>query len=248
MSALVFDHVNKSFAHHVGQKLLRERIVEMFSPSHRERFQALKDVSFEVSPGDSLGLIGHNGAGKSTILNLACGLTLPDSGRIEVNGKVVALLELGFGFHSELTGAENLRINAAFSGLTRRQTAERFEEIVEFSGVRDFIDEPLRTYSNGMGVRLAFSVAIHTSPEILIVDEAIGGGDQAFFLKCLDRMRDLQRRGTTLLLASHSAPLLGLLCQQGLWLDHGRVMSVGPIAEVLEAYQSGVVSPAAQSA
>jgi ABC-type polysaccharide/polyol phosphate transport system ATPase subunit len=244
MSALHFDRVDKFFAHHSGQKLLRERIVEMVRPSARERFQALKEVSFHLDPGESLGLIGHNGAGKSTILNLATGLALPDSGRIEVKGRVAALLELGAGFHPDLTGEENLRINAALSGLTRRQTAGRFEEIVEFSGVRDFIREPLRTYSSGMMVRLAFSVAIHTDPEILLVDEVIGAGDQEFYAKCLDRIQVLQGEGKTMLLASHSLSLIGMLCQRALWLDHGRVVRIGPAAEVVEAYQSGAASAA----
>jgi ABC-type polysaccharide/polyol phosphate transport system ATPase subunit len=247
MSALRFDRVDKFFAHHAGQKLLRDRIVEMLRPSGRERFQALKEVSFQLNPGDSLGLIGHNGAGKSTILNLATGLALPDSGRIEVKGRVAALLELGAGFHPDLTGEENLRINAALSGMTRRQTADRFEEIVEFSGVRDFIREPLRTYSSGMMVRLAFSVAIHTDPEILLVDEVIGAGDQDFYDKCLDKIRGLQREGKTMLLASHSLALVSMLCQRALWLDHGRVVQIGPAAEVAAAYQSGHASAAPHS-
>ncbi|HEY4365549.1 MAG TPA: ABC transporter ATP-binding protein [Bryobacteraceae bacterium] len=239
MSALLFDQVNKFFAHHAGQKLLRERIVEMLHPSGRERFQALKHVSFSIAPGESLGLIGHNGAGKSTILNLATGLALPDSGRIEVKGRVASLLELGAGFHPDLTGSENLRINAALSGLTRKQTSDRFEEIVEFSGVRDFIHEPLRTYSSGMMVRLAFSVAIHTDPEILLVDEVIGAGDQEFYAKCLDKIRVLQREGKTMLLASHSLALISMLCQRALWLDHGRVVQIGPAVDVVAAYESG---------
>ena len=239
MSALLFDHVDKFFAHHAGQKLLRDRVVEMLRPAGRERFQALKHVSFALAPGESLGLIGHNGAGKSTILNLATGLALPDSGRIEVKGRIASLLELGAGFHPDLTGSENLRINAALSGLTRKQTSDRFEEIVEFSGVRDFINEPLRTYSSGMMVRLAFSVAIHTDPEILLVDEVIGAGDQEFYTKCLDKIRGLQREGKTMLLASHSLALVGMLCQRALWLDHGRVVQIGPAADVVAAYQSG---------
>ena len=240
MSALLFDHVDKFFAHHAGQKLLRDRVVEMLRPGARERFQALKQVSFTLAPGESLGVIGHNGAGKSTILNLATGLALPDSGRIEVKGRVASLLELGAGFHPDLTGSENLRINAALSGLSRRQTADRFEEIVEFSGVRDLIHEPLRTYSSGMMVRLAFSVAIHTDPEILLVDEVIGAGDQEFYAKCLDKIQGLQRQGKTMLLASHSLTLIQLLCQRALWLDHGHVVQVGPAAEVVTAYQAGL--------
>ncbi len=241
MSALVFDRVTKTFAHHSGQILLRDRIAEIFHPSRRGRLEALKDVSFELSRGESLGLIGPNGAGKSTLLNLATGLALPDSGRIEVKGRVAALLELGAGFHPDLTGAENLTVNAALMGLTRRETAARFDEIVDFSGVRDFIHEPLRTYSAGMAMRLAFSVAVHVDPEILLIDEVIGTGDQNFFGKCLDKIRQFQREGKTILLASHSLELLTTLCQRALWLERGRVVTIGPVEAVAAAYHEGRV-------
>jgi ABC-type polysaccharide/polyol phosphate transport system ATPase subunit len=245
MSALIFDHVTKSFPHHTGARLLRDRIADLMHPSRAQRIEILKDISFEVPSGDGLGLIGPNGAGKSTLLNLACGLSAPDSGRIEVHGRVAALLELGSGFHPDLTGAENVRINAAMVGLSRRQTAERFEEIVEFSGVRDFIDEPLRTYSSGMMMRLAFSVAVHVDPEVLIIDEVIGVGDQAFAAKCLERMRRFQREGKTILLATHSAPLMSQLCQHALWLERGRVVTSGPVDAVLEAYRASQSDAAA---
>lgn len=237
-AALVFDRVTKSFPHHTGPRLLRDRIAELFHPTRGQRLEVLKDVSFELPHGDGLGLIGPNGSGKSTLLNLACGLSMPDSGRIEVNGRVAALLELGSGFHPDLTGAENVRVNAAMIGLTRRQTAERFDEIVEFSGQRDFIHEPLRTYSSGMMMRLAFSVAVHLDPDILLIDEVIGVGDQEFFAKCLDRMRQFQREGKTILLATHSAELMSMLCQHALWLERGHVVTSGPVKSVLDAYKS----------
>jgi ABC-type polysaccharide/polyol phosphate transport system ATPase subunit len=248
MAALLFDRVTKTFAHHAGQKLLSQRIAEMlWRPSGTGRFEALKEVSFEIARGESVGLIGANGAGKSTLLNLATGLTLPDSGRIEVHGRVAALLELGAGFHPDLTGGENLRINAAMMGLSRRQTAERFEEMVEFSGVREFIREPLRTYSSGMIVRLAFSVAVHTDPEILLVDEVIGAGDEAFYAKCLDKIRSFQRDGKTILLATHSLDLMSMLCQRAMWLDHGRVIRIGEAGAVAGAYHSGNIQAAADA-
>jgi ABC-type polysaccharide/polyol phosphate transport system ATPase subunit len=240
--ALVFDCVTKTFPHHAGQMFLRERIREMLRPTQRTRFEALKDVSFEVARGESLGLIGPNGAGKSTLLNLATGCAKPDFGRVEVNGKVSALLELTAGFHPDLTGAENVRINAALNGLSRRETAGRFEDIIEFSGVREFIDEPLRTYSSGMAMRLAFSVAVHTDPEILLIDEIIGVGDQQFYGKCLDKIQQFQREGKTIVLASHSNELLGMLCQRALWLNHGRVVKIGPAAEVAAAYHVGAAN------
>jgi ABC-type polysaccharide/polyol phosphate transport system ATPase subunit len=242
MLALRFDRVTKSFPHHAGRMLLRDRIREWMRGAARPRFEALKDVSFELAPGESLGVIGANGAGKSTLLNLGTGLAQPDSGRIEVNGRVGALLELGAGFHPDLTGAENLRINAALNGLSRRETAARFEEIVEFSGVREFLDEPLRTYSSGMIMRLAFSVLVHTDPDILLIDEVIGVGDQEFSLKCLERIRQFQREGKTILLASHALEAVASMCQRAIWLDHGRVVQAGPAKSVVAAYQAGHVS------
>jgi ABC-type polysaccharide/polyol phosphate transport system ATPase subunit len=236
--ALRFDHVTKTFIHHAGQMLVRERLREMIKPSRRPRFEALKDVSFELAPGESLGLIGGNGAGKSTILNLATGLALPDQGSITVNGRVTALLELGAGFHPDLTGAENVRVNAAMMGMTRRKMTERFDEIVDFSGVREFINEPLRVYSAGMTMRLAFSVAIEADPEVLLIDEVLGVGDQEFHAKCLGKIRQFQACGKTIMLASHASDLVAMLCQKALWLEKGHVMMLGKAAEVIAAYRA----------
>jgi len=237
-AALRFKHVTKTFIHHAGQMLLRERIMELLRPSRRPRFEALKDVSFELMHGESMGLIGPNGAGKSTILNLATGLARPDRGSIEVDGKVTALLELGAGFHPDLTGAENVRVNAAMMGMTRRQMAERFESIVDFSGVREFINEPLRVYSAGMTVRLAFAVAVAADPEVLLIDEVLGVGDQAFYARCLEKIRSFQSQGKTIMLASHSVELITMLCQKALWIERGRVVMQGPAAEVVAAYRA----------
>ena len=237
-AALRFDHVTKTFVHHGGQLLLRERILEMVRPSRRPRFEALKDVSFELAHGESLGLIGPNGAGKSTILNLATGLAEPDSGSITVDGRVTALLELGAGFHPDLTGAENVRVNAAMMGVTRKQMAERFESIVDFSGVREFINEPLRVYSAGMTVRLAFAVAVTADPEVLLIDEVLGVGDQAFYAKCLEKIRTFQSAGKTIVLASHSTELITMLCQQALWIERGKVVMQGPAEKVVAAYKA----------
>jgi len=238
MNAISFENVTKTFRHQGRHLLLRERLMEMSRPKEGVRFAALDHVSFALEPGSSLGLIGDNGAGKSTLLNLATGLAKPDSGRIEVNGKVAALLELGAGFHPDLTGAENVRINAALMGLSRSETARWFEQIVEFSGVRDFIDDPLRTYSNGMMVRLAFSVAIHTDPDILLIDEMIGMGDQTFYARCLDKIHQFQKEGKTIVLASHSLELLSMLCERALWLDHGKMIQLGEAGAVVAAYRA----------
>jgi ABC-type polysaccharide/polyol phosphate transport system ATPase subunit len=238
LPALRFDRVTKTFVHNAGRMLLRDRIIEMIKTSRRPRFEALKEVSFELAPGESLGLIGANGAGKSTILNLATGLALPDHGSISVNGRVTALLELGAGFHPDLSGAENVRVNAAMMGMTRSQMTDRFDEIVDFSGVREFINEPLRVYSAGMTMRLAFSVAIAVDPEVLLIDEVLGVGDQAFYARCMEKIRSFQAAGKTIVLASHSVELITMLCQRALWMERGRVAMEGLAAEVIAAYKA----------
>jgi ABC-type polysaccharide/polyol phosphate transport system ATPase subunit len=198
----------------------------------------LKDVTFDVAPGDSLGLIGPNGAGKSTILSLAAGLSRPDAGSVTVTGRVMALLELGSGFHYDLTGAENVRVNAAMLGMTRRQLAQRFDEIVDFSGIREFINEPLRVYSSGMTMRLAFSVAVAADPDVLLIDEVIGVGDQAFYAKCLEKIRSFQSNGKTIVLASHSTELITRLCHHALWVERGHVVQHGSASDVIACYRA----------
>jgi ABC-type polysaccharide/polyol phosphate transport system ATPase subunit len=241
--AVHFDRVTKSFAQQGGPKLLRERLGDLFASPRGRRIEVLKDTSFELTPGESLGLVGANGAGKSTLLNLATGLLDPDSGTIDVGGRVGALLELGAGFHHDLTGAENLRIQAALMGLSRRDMETKFDEIAEFSGVREFIHEPLRTYSQGMILRLAFSVAVCASPDVLLIDEMIGVGDQAFKELSHRKVQEMRRGGHTILLASHSEELITSLCDRALWLERGRVMMLGNVTEVLAAYRSGQHNP-----
>ncbi len=227
--------------------LIRDRLRHLFRPEPREPFFALRDVSFTVGCGESMAIIGQNGAGKSTLLNLATQLCLPSEGTVRINGRVAALLELGAGFHQDLTGTENVRINAALLGLTRQQVNRRFESIVEFSGIGDFIDEPMRTYSSGMRMRLAFAVAVNVDPDILIIDEVLGVGDQEFFGKCFERIMEFRRAGKTLICVSHGLESLEMLCDRALWLDHGRVTRTGPIRQVIQAYaeSSGVPAQAA---
>lgn len=236
MSLINFQNVSKSFHLHGGQKLMRDHLMHFFRRRQKERFFALKHVTFQVNPGESMAVIGPNGAGKSTLLSLVAGLSRPDEGAVIVNGRVAALLELGAGFHLDLTGAENVRLNALLLGLTRKRTAELFDQIVEFAEIGDFISEPLRTYSNGMIMRLAFSVAINVDPEILLVDEVLAVGDAAFQEKCFDRVRQFRRSGKTLLCVSHASGMVQQLCDRALWLDHGSVVMTGPIQEVTEAY------------
>jgi ABC-type polysaccharide/polyol phosphate transport system ATPase subunit len=245
MPVVSFQNVSKHFNRHAGQMLLRDRISRFVQRTPREHFYALRDVSFSVEHGDSLAVIGSNGAGKSTLLNIATGLCSPSEGTVKVDGRVAALLELGSGFHPDLTGAENIRINSALLGLNRAEARARFQEIIAFAGIGDFINEPLRTYSTGMMMRLAFSVAVNVDPDILIIDEVLGVGDQTFFAKCLDRIMEFRRAGKTILCVSHSLGTLETLCNQAIWLDHGRLITAGPVKQVIQAYSAGVDVPVA---
>jgi ABC-type polysaccharide/polyol phosphate transport system ATPase subunit len=228
--------VSKSFRHGAGTKLLRTYVRELFAQDREQKFFALRDVSFRVEDGESLAVVGRNGAGKSTLLSLIAGLADPVEGSIVVNGRVAALLELGAGFHPDLTGVENLRLNASLLGLSRKRTDDVFQDILTFAGIGDFIYEPIRTYSMGMTMRLAFAIAIHVDPDILIIDEVLAVGDQAFQEKCQERIREFKAKGKTLLFVSHSGPLVRELCSRALWLDHGKVLLDGPVDEVLDAY------------
>jgi ABC-type polysaccharide/polyol phosphate transport system ATPase subunit len=243
MSVIEFHKVSKKFTRHAGQMLLRNHVTRFFTRQRDDPFFALKHVSFSVERGESLAVIGSNGAGKSTLLGLVAGVSQPDEGTVVVNGQVTALLELGSGFHPSLTGRENVRLNAALLGLSRRQTDEAFEPIVDFSGIRDFIDEPLRTYSTGMVMRLAFSVAIHKDPEILLVDEILAVGDAAFQAKCIEKIHEFRNAGKTLLCVSHTT-MIKQLCDRAVWLDHGELMLTGAVGDVLEAYAGRQAAPA----
>ena len=231
-----FQGVSKSFRHGAGAKLLRGHLQHWLRGRGKQRFFALSGVSFRLEAGESMALVGRNGAGKSTLLGLVAGLARPDCGRITVEGRVAALLELGSGFHPDLTGVENLRLNASLLGLSRRRTEEVSDAIAAFADIGDFLREPLRTYSTGMLMRLAFAIAIHVDPDILIVDEVLAVGDQTFQAKCFDRIRQFKAEGKTLLFVSHATELVREVCSRGLWLDHGRVIMDGTASEVLEAY------------
>ncbi len=201
-----------------------------------EGFEALRGVSFDVTAGKTFGLIGRNGSGKSTMLKLIAGIGKPTSGQVTVQGRVSALIELGAGFHPEISGRENVFINGMMLGLTKRQIAERFDEIVSFAELEPFIDAPVKTYSSGMYMRLGFSVAIHVDPDVLLVDEVLAVGDEAFTHKCLDRFSDLRRRGRTVLLVTHSLELVARFCDEALWLDAGNVRAQGDPRRVIDAY------------
>ena len=236
--AVEFRGVSKTFQRHTGQLLLRSHFKRLFSWKDAvEPFYALRDVSFRVERGESLAVVGKNGAGKSTLLSLVARLVPPDRGSVSVQGRVAALLELGSGFHPDLTGLENIHLNAALLGFSRKQTAARLEEIVDFAEISDFIREPLRTYSTGMMMRLAFSVAINIDPDVLLIDEVLAVGDAGFQSKCFDRILDFRRRGKTIVCVSHAAGMAQRLCRRAIWLDHGDLMLDGEIDDVACAYE-----------
>jgi ABC-2 type transport system ATP-binding protein len=203
-------------------------------------FWALQNVSFEVHQGEAFALIGENGSGKSTMLKCLTRILRPDHGRVEVNGKISALLELGAGFHPELSGRENVFLNGAILGLSQKELKRRFDEIVDFAGVEPFIDEPVKNYSSGMYVRLGFSVAINVDPDVLLVDEVLAVGDEAFQRKCNEKFAEMRHNGKTIVLVSHGLSAVQNLCDRAAWFSHGHVMQVGAPREVIEAYTETV--------
>jgi lipopolysaccharide transport system ATP-binding protein len=230
-----------------GYGTLREAIVDLVgAPVRRLRNRnggaanqmiwALKDVTFEVNPGEIVGIIGRNGAGKSTLLKVLSRITEPSKGAVKLYGRIASLLEVGTGFHPELTGRENIFLNGAILGMKKLETARKFDEIVAFSEVEKFIDTPVKRYSSGMYLRLAFAVAAHLEPEILIVDEVLAVGDANFQRKCLDKMENVGRQGRTVLFVSHNMPAVMRLCPRAILLDAGRVVSDGPSTQVLGSY------------
>lgn len=204
----------------------------------QDHFWALRDINFSVSPGEMLGILGKNGAGKSTLLQLVGGIGRAEEGTVQVNGKIGGLLDLGAGFHSDLTGRENVFVGAVVAGLTRREAARRFDDIVEFAELEQFIDSPMRTYSTGMQMRLAFSVAIHTDPEVLLVDEHLSVGDVAFQAKCLNKITEFKTKGCAIVLISHNAGQIQKLCDRALWLREGTIMAYGEPEVVAGQYLS----------
>jgi ABC-type polysaccharide/polyol phosphate transport system ATPase subunit len=241
MDAISFQHVSKIFPHHAGRILLRDRVKHVFETRETQPFYALKNVSFTLRPGESLGVVGSNGAGKSTLLGLAAQIARPSAGKVIVHGRIAALLELGSGFHPDLTGEENVYLNASLLGLGKAETRSLYPEIIDFAEIGDFVQEPLRTYSSGMVMRLAFSVAVHLDPDVLIIDEVLGVGDAAFQAKCFDRIRAFRRAGKTLVCVSHAKEALVEICDTAIWLDHAEMMMQGPIAQVWQAYTGGRV-------
>ena len=238
--AVEFNHVSKYFVKSHRATSFRETVINLFSrqrgPRQAERLQVLDDVSFKLEVGQTIGFIGANGAGKSSLLKLIVGILQPTSGEIRVSGRIAALLELGAGFHPELTGRENIYLNGSIMGLSRNEVARKFDDIVAFSELEDFIDMPVKHYSSGMYVRLGFSVAVNTQPEILLVDEVLAVGDAAFQRKCMDRIYDIRRQGVTILMVSHGLDAITRLCNRLLWLKDGIIKADGDSRQVADQY------------
>jgi ABC-type polysaccharide/polyol phosphate transport system ATPase subunit len=247
-AAIQFDGVSKKFTlHHERARSFQELALGLFrrnSPSHkqenREEFWALRDVSFNVVRGETVGLVGPNGAGKSTALKLISRIIEPTSGRVAVNGRVGALLELGAGFHPDLTGRENIFMNGSILGLSRAAVQSKLDDIIAFAELERFIDMPVKHYSSGMYMRLGFSVAVHTEPEVLLVDEVLSVGDASFQQKCLDRIAGLRRAGVTILLVSHSLTTVQSFCDRAIWFDKGRARDQGKAIDVVMSYLGNV--------
>jgi lipopolysaccharide transport system ATP-binding protein len=246
MSAIRVEGLGKRYRLAHGQersryRTLRESLVDLVKAPFEKRtkveeFWALNDVSFEVRPGEVVGIIGRNGAGKSTLLKILSRITKPTKGRVEINGRVGSLLEVGTGFHPELTGRENVYLNGSILGMSRREIDKKFDEIVAFAEVEKFLDTPVKRYSSGMYVRLAFAVAAHLEPEILIVDEVLAVGDATYQRKCINRMTELAKAGITVLFVSHNMELIPRLCSQAVLLQSGNVVGIGSANSITERY------------
>ncbi|HEV7921227.1 MAG TPA: ABC transporter ATP-binding protein, partial [Thermoanaerobaculia bacterium] len=216
-----------------------DRLLELLgAPRRHTVFPALQDVTFDVEKGETVGIIGQNGAGKSTLLKLLCGVTRPSTGKFETHGTIASILELGTGFHPEFSGRDNAALNAAILGLTPAEVRKRLPAILEFSELGTFLDRPVKTYSSGMYMRLAFSVAVNVDPDILVIDEALAVGDGHFQKKCIDKIREFQEAGRTILFCSHALYYISSVCRRTLWLDQGKVMRYGPSVDVVHDYET----------
>lgn len=244
-AAITFEGVSKSFrVWHERNDSLKAKVLRRGEGRYSE-FSALRNVSFEIEQGTTFGLIGANGSGKSTSLKLMARILVPDAGQVTVRGKVAALLELGAGFHPDLTGQENIYLNGSILGLSKKTLDRRFDDIVAFSGLEKFIDNQVKTYSSGMYARLGFAVAINVKPDVLLIDEALSVGDAVFQRRCAEKIAELRAGGRTVVIVSHDLGLVRQLCTQVVWVDRGDLKALGPTAEVIEAYQRSVHPDAA---
>lgn len=236
VAVLRLQNVGKRYHRHGKRDLFAKKAIAALKKSGDD-FWALRDVSFTIDRGETVGVLGRNGAGKSTLLGVVVGVTAPTQGTVEREGRISALLELGAGFHPDLTGNENVSLHASLMGLTEQQVEERRESIVRFAEMERFIEEPLRTYSSGMLARLGFSVAVHVEPDILVLDEVMAVGDAAFQDKCREQVAKMSAAGTTLLFVSHSEAFVRGMCRRAIWLEDGTVRADGPAGTVLDQYK-----------
>lgn len=238
--AVRVDNVSKSFRmYHERNQTIKSAVMRRRRSVH-EDFWALKDVSFDVPAGSTFGLIGSNGSGKSTLLKCLANIYHPNSGSITHFGKIAAMLEVGSGFHSELSGRENIYLNGSILGMTKKEITRKYDEIVDFSGVEQFIDQPVKNYSSGMYVRLGFAVAINIDPDILVVDEVLAVGDVEFQDRCFQKFADFKKQGKTVILVSHAMETVSSMCDQAAWLNQGKLMTVGDAGPTIQAYLDSV--------
>ena len=241
--AVRVDNVSKSFRmYHERNQTIKSAIMRRRRSVH-EDFWALKDVSFEVPSGSTFGLIGSNGSGKSTLLKCLANIYYPNAGSISHFGRIAAMLEVGSGFHSELSGRENIFLNGSILGMTKKEITRKYDEIVDFSGVEQFIDQPVKNYSSGMYVRLGFAIAINVDPDILVVDEVLAVGDAEFQERCFQKFEDFKSQGKTVILVSHSMETVRTMCDQAAWLNHGTLMAAGEAEPTIKAYLDSVGHP-----
>ena len=241
--AVRVDDVSKSFRlYHERNQTIKAAIMRRRTSVH-EDFWALRDVTFDVPRGSTFGLIGSNGSGKSTLLKCLANIYYPNTGTITHNGKIAAMLEVGSGFHSELSGRENIFLNGSILGMGKKEISSKYDEIVEFSGVEQFIDQPVKNYSSGMYVRLGFAIAINVNPDILVVDEVLAVGDAEFQEKCFGKFRELKAAGKTVILVSHSMETVKALCDQAAWLSHGELKAFGEAKNTIAAYLASLETP-----
>jgi len=234
--AIEFRNVTKHFYLKEGRTLREFAQAIITRQPWGNEFRALEEVNFKVDRGETLGIVGRNGSGKSTALKLIAGVTAPSAGAVYVSGRVSPLIELGAGFHPDLTGRENVHLNGSILGMSDREINDQFGAIVDFAELQDFIDTPVKRYSSGMYMRLGFAVAVYSNPEVLLIDEVLSVGDAFFQEKCLAKMREFQAAGTTIILVSHSPGLINNFCERALWLDHGRLVAEGGAGDVIDRY------------
>ncbi len=244
---LTIDHLVKSFRIHQQRTNSLKELIAARGRNRYEEFVAVDDVTFEVHEGEVFGVIGQNGSGKSTLLKCMAGILQPNAGTVSVTRRMGALLELGAGFHPELTGRENIYLNAAILGMARKEIAVRFDDIVDFSGLHTFIDQPVKTYSSGMYVRLAFAVAINVDPQLLIVDEILAVGDVSFQRRCMEKFVEFRNEGRTIVLVTHDLASVKNLCDRAIWLEHGKVVDQGDPAELVDTYTERMLGATAHS-